>query len=68
MVEGIHFDLMYTPLRHLGYKAIVVNVSDVYAMNAEPKQVTVSLAISKRFTLEAIDELYEGINMACEKV
>lgn len=67
LVEGIHFDLMYTPLRHLGYKAIVVNVSDVYAMNAEPKQVTVSLAISKRFTLEAIDELYEGINMACEK-
>ncbi|MDE5419369.1 thiamine-phosphate kinase [Labilibaculum sp. DW002] len=67
LVEGIHFDLMYTPLRHLGYKAIVVNVSDVYAMNAEPKQVTVSLAISKRFTLEAIDEIYEGINMACEK-
>jgi thiamine-monophosphate kinase len=67
LVEGIHFDLMYTPLRHLGYKAIVVNVSDVYAMNAEPKQVTVSLAISKRFTVEAIDEIYEGINMACEK-
>ncbi|WP_321319943.1 thiamine-phosphate kinase [Labilibaculum sp.] len=66
LLEGIHFDLMYTPLKHLGYKAIAVNVSDVYAMNALPKQVTVSIAISKRFTLEAIEELYEGINLACE--
>jgi len=66
LVEGIHFDLMYTPLKHLGYKCIAVNVSDVYAMNATPKQVTVSIAISKRFTLEAIEEIYEGINMACE--
>ncbi|MDM8161408.1 thiamine-phosphate kinase [Labilibaculum sp. K2S] len=66
LLEGIHFDLMYTPLKHLGYKCIAVNVSDIYAMNALPKQVTVSIAISKRFTLEAIEELYEGINLACE--
>lgn len=66
LIEGIHFDLMYTPLKHLGYKAIAVNVSDVYAMNACPKQVTVSIAISKRFTLEAIEEIYEGIQLACE--
>lgn len=66
LLEGIHFDLMYTPLKHLGYKAISVNVSDVYAMNALPKQVTVSIAISKRFTIEALDEIYEGINLACE--
>ncbi|MFA9370906.1 MAG: thiamine-phosphate kinase [Labilibaculum antarcticum] len=66
LLEGIHFDLMYTPLKHLGYKAIAVNVSDIYAMNALPKQVTVSIAISKRFTIEAMDEFYEGINLACE--
>ncbi|RKE00129.1 thiamine-phosphate kinase [Marinifilum flexuosum] len=66
LVEGIHFDLMYTPLKHLGYKAIAVNVSDVYAMNACPKQVTVSIAISKRFTVEAIEEIYDGIRLACE--
>ena len=66
LLEGIHFDLMYTPLKHLGYKAIAVNVSDIYAMNALPKQVTVSIAISKRFTIEALEELYEGINLACE--
>ncbi|WP_372755293.1 thiamine-phosphate kinase [Labilibaculum sp.] len=66
LLEGIHFDLMYTPLKHLGYKAIAVNVSDVYAMNACPKQVTVSIAISKRFTIEALDEIYAGINLACE--
>lgn len=66
LLEGIHFDLMYTPLKHLGYKAIAVNVSDIYAMNALPKQVTVSLAISKRFTVEALEEIYEGINLACE--
>lgn len=66
LVEGVHFDLMYTPLRHLGYKAIVVNLSDIYAMNAQPKQVTVSIAISSRFTIEAMDEIYEGIFHACK--
>jgi thiamine-monophosphate kinase len=66
LVEGIHFDLMYTPLRHLGYKAIAVNVSDVVAMNATPKQVTVSLAMSGKFSVEAVDELYAGIHAACE--
>lgn len=67
LVEGIHFDLVYTPLKHLGYKSVVVNLSDVYAMNAEPKQITVSLAISSRFTVEALEELYEGIKLACQK-
>ena len=66
LVEGVHFDLMYVPLKHLGYKSIVVNVSDVYAMNATPKQVTVSIAVSNRFSLEAIEELYAGIKKACE--
>ncbi len=66
LVEGIHFDLAYCPLRHLGYKAITVNLSDVAAMFAQPKQVTVSIAISNRFSVEAIDELYEGIRLACE--
>jgi len=66
LVEGVHFDLMYTPMRHLGYKAIVVNLSDIYAMNATPKQVTVSVAISSRFTVEAMDEIYEGIYHACQ--
>lgn len=66
LVEGIHFDLMYMPLRHLGYKSIVVNLSDIYAMNAEPKQVTVSLAISSKFTVEALEELYAGIHLACK--
>ena len=67
LVEGIHFDLMYTPLMHLGYKAIVVNISDIFAMNAQPKQVTVSLAISNRFSVEALEELYKGIYKACER-
>ena len=67
LVEGIHFDLVYTPLKHLGYKSVIVNLSDVYAMNAEPKQITVSLAISSRFTVEALEELYEGIKLACQK-
>jgi thiamine-monophosphate kinase len=67
LTEGIHFNLMYTPLKHLGYKSIVVNLSDVAAMNATPRQVTVSLAISSKFSVEAIEELYEGIFMACEK-
>jgi thiamine-monophosphate kinase len=67
LLEGIHFDLMYTPLKHLGYKAIVVNLSDVYAMNAMPTQVTLSLGISNRFSLEALDEFYEGVYAACDK-
>lgn len=66
LVEGIHFDLMYSPLKHLGYKSIVVNVSDIYAMNAIPKQVTVSIALSNRFSVEALEELYEGIQLACK--
>lgn len=66
LVEGIHFDLMYTPLKHLGYKAVVVNLSDIYAMNATPKQITVSIAVSNRFSVEALDELYEGIYLACK--
>lgn len=66
LVEGVHFDLVYTPIKHLGYKAVVVNLSDVYAMNATPKQITVSIALSGKFSLEAIEMLYEGINLACE--
>jgi thiamine-monophosphate kinase len=66
LMEGIHFDLMYTPLKHLGYKAVVVNLSDIYAMNALPTQIVVSIAISNRFSLEAIETLYEGIYAACE--
>jgi len=67
LVEGIHFDMMYSPLKHLGYKAVVVNLSDIYAMNATPKQITVSLAISSRFSVEAIEELYSGIYAACDR-
>lgn len=67
LIEGVHFDLMYTPLKHLGYKSVVVNLSDVYAMNAIPTQVTVSIGISNRFSLEALNEFYEGIYAACEK-
>ncbi|PLX18068.1 MAG: thiamine-phosphate kinase [Marinilabiliales bacterium] len=66
LVEGIHFNLMYAPLKHLGYKAVVVNISDVYAMNATPKQIVVSIAISKKFTVEHVEEIYEGIKLACE--
>ena len=66
LVEGIHFDMMYTPLKHLGYKSVVVNLSDIYAMNAIPKQITVSLAISSRYTVEALEELYEGVRLACK--
>jgi thiamine-monophosphate kinase len=65
LVEGIHFDLMYTPLKHLGYKAVVVNLSDIYAMNAVPTQITVSIAISNKYSLEAMKELYDGIYTAC---
>ena len=67
LIEGIHFDLMYCPFKHLGYKAIAVNLSDIYAMNATPLAVTVSIAISSRFTVEALDELYEGMLAACNR-
>ena len=66
LLEGIHFDLVYVPLRHLGYKAAVVNFSDIYAMNGEPKQITVSIGVSKRFVVEDLEELYAGIRLACE--
>lgn len=66
LVEGIHFDLTYVPLKHLGYKAAVVNFSDIYAMNGHPRQITVSLAISRRFTVEHMEELYAGIRLACD--
>lgn len=65
LIEGIHFDLAYMPLKHLGYKAVMVNLSDIYAMNAEAKQITVSLAVSNRFSVEALEELYSGIHLAC---
>jgi thiamine-monophosphate kinase len=67
LVEGIHFDLMYTPLKHLGYKSVVVNLSDIYAMNAIPTHITMSIAFSNRFSVEALDEFYEGIYAACER-
>ena len=66
LIEGVHFDLSYMPLKHLGYKAVVVNLSDVYAMNGAAEQITVSIAVSNRFPLEAIEELYAGIQLACE--
>lgn len=67
LVEGVHFDLSYFPLKHLGYKAVAVNLSDIYAMNGRPKQITVGLALSSKFSLEAVEELYQGIYLACEK-
>ncbi len=67
LLEGIHFDLMYVPLKHLGYKAAVVNFSDIYAMNGQPKQITVSLGISKRFSVEDLEEFYSGVYLACEQ-
>ena len=67
LIEGVHFDLMYTPLTHLGYKSVIVNLSDVYAMNATPTQVTMSIGISNRFSVEALEEFYEGVYAACEK-
>ncbi|MFO7977948.1 MAG: thiamine-phosphate kinase [Bacteroidales bacterium] len=67
LVEGVHFDMVYTPLKHLGYKAVAVNLSDIYAMNGTPTQVIVGLAISSRYTLEALEELYEGMMLACQK-
>ena len=66
LLEGIHFDLTYVPLKHLGYKSAVVNFSDIYAMNGTPRQITVSLGISSRFTVEHLEELYEGIKLACQ--
>lgn len=65
LLEGVHFDLTYVPLKHLGYKAAVVNFSDIYAMNGQPKQITVSLGISKRFSVEDLEEIYEGLRLAC---
>ncbi len=67
LIEGVHFDLMYTPLKHLGYKSVVINLSDVYAMNATPTQITISLGLSNRFSVEALDEFYEGVYAACSK-
>lgn len=67
LIEGVHFDLVYTPLRHLGYKSVIVNLSDIYAMNAIPTQITLSLGISNRFSVEALDEFYEGVYAACEQ-
>lgn len=67
LIEGIHFDLMYTPLKHLGYKSVVVNISDIYAMNATPTQILLSIAISNKFSVEALNEFYEGVYAACEK-
>ncbi|WP_237276810.1 thiamine-phosphate kinase [Tenacibaculum ovolyticum] len=66
LVEGVHFDLSYMPLKHLGYKAVMVNLSDVYAMNGVAEQITVSIAVSNRFPLEALEELYAGIQLACD--
>src|SRR5215216_6310805 len=67
LIEGIHFDLMYTPLKHLGYKSVIVNLSDIYAMNATPTHITMSIGVSNRFSVEALDEFYEGVYAACEK-
>ena len=67
LIEGVHFDLSYVPLKHLGYKAVSVNVSDIYAMNARATQITVSIAVSNRFPLEALEELYAGIRLACQR-
>jgi thiamine-monophosphate kinase len=66
MVEGVHFDFLYTPLKHLGYKTVVINLSDIYAMNAQPRHITVSLAVSNRMSVEAVEEIYEGIHLACD--
>ena len=67
LMEGVHFDLTYIDLRHLGYKSAMVNISDIFAMNGTPRQITVSLAVSKRFTVEDLDQFYEGLRMACDK-
>lgn len=67
LVEGVHFDLIYTPLKHLGYKSVIVNLSDIYAMNAIPTQIILSIGFSNRFSLEALNEFYEGVYAACDK-
>lgn len=67
LIEGVHFDLMYTPLKHLGYKSVVVNLSDICAMNATPTHITMSIAVSNRFSVEALEEFYEGVYVACKK-
>jgi thiamine-monophosphate kinase len=67
LVEGIHFDLMYTPLKHLGYKSVIVNLSDIYAMNATPSQITMNIAFSNRFSVEALSEFYDGVYAACDR-
>ena len=67
LVEGVHFDLSYMPLKHLGYKSVVVNLSDIYAMNGTAEHITVGIAVSNRFTVEALEEIYEGIHLACER-
>lgn len=66
LMEGVHFDLTYTPLKHLGYKAAIVNFSDIYAMNGTPKQITISLAVSKRFCIEDLEQFYDGLKLACQ--
>lgn len=66
LVEGVHFNLIYTPLKHLGYKAVMVNLSDIYAMNAKPQQITLSLGLSNKYSVEALEDLYEGVALACE--
>ena len=66
LIEGIHFDLGYVPLKHLGYKSVMVNLSDLYAMNVYPSQITTSIAVSNRFSLEALEEIYEGFQLACK--
>ena len=66
LIEGVHFDLAYAPLKHLGYKAVVVNLSDICAMNVIPTQITVSIALSNRFPVEAVEELYAGVKLACK--
>jgi thiamine-monophosphate kinase len=67
LIEGVHFDLTYTPLKHLGYKSVIVNLSDIYAMNAYPSQITLSIGVSNRLSVEALEEFYEGVYAACEK-
>ena len=66
LIEGVHFDLSYTPLKHLGYKAVVVNLSDIYAMNSYPTQILLNIALSSKFSMEAIEELYDGVKYACD--
>ena len=66
LLEGVHFDLTYVPLKHLGYKSAIVNFSDIYAMNGTPKQITVSIALSKRFCIEDLEQFYDGLKLACE--